>query len=226
VAGKGGNSSRVPGKTKGRRFTRGDLEKLKVHGDIVLRLTDDLAANIPEGERGRRSDLPHWSLGDAGTKSGSAIAVWQMFAPPPGVDVNLPSWLRKQGISWFRGWIRHAGADGPDFVMDWIVDIDNETYETALDSDAGPHSPPPGCDLQTFVDAVARLSRDFLQHTLTQKMNLLVDLGKVKGERRQSPLDSPVWQAWIAMTLNEEEPKAWFHLLDEMRAQRGPAESD
>ena len=66
-----------------------------------------------------------------------------MFAPPPGVDMRLPSWLRKQGISWFRGWIRHARLEGPDFVMDWVIDIDNDndTYEIARDGDAGPYSP-------------------------------------------------------------------------------------
>jgi hypothetical protein len=158
------------GKVTTPRFTAAELAALTVHDDIVLGLTDDLTADIPDGERGARSSLPHWSAAGKTTGGGAAIAVWQMFAPPPGVDVKLPSWLHKQGISWFRGWIRHAGPVGPDYVMDWIIDIDNDTYETCQDGDTGPWSPPPGCDLQTFVDAVAGASRDLLIGALSEKM--------------------------------------------------------
>jgi hypothetical protein len=217
---------RVPGTAAVQRFTKAELDALSVYDDVVLKLTDDLAADVSEGDRGLRSVLPHWSVHDAAQEEGAAIAVWQVFAPPPGVDAKLPSWLRKQGISWFRGWIRHAGAAGPDFVMDWVIDINNETYETAPDGDAGPYSPPPGCDLQTFVNAVAHLSRDFLLDELTRKMNMLVDAGKLQGERVRSPLDHPKWQAWKDLTLEEHEPRAWFHLLEQMRGQLQPSEPD
>jgi hypothetical protein len=210
---------------RSQRFTAADVHALRVHDDIKLSLTDDLAADIPEGERGSRSDLPHWSARHAGTE-GVAVAVWQMFAPPPGVDVNLPSWLRKQGISWFRGWIRHAGPEGPDFVMDWVIDIDNDTYETARDGDTGPYSPPPGCDLQAFVDAVASLSRDLLLDSLTAKMNLLKDIGAFKGDKLRSPLESARWQAWLDLTLGLDEPRGWAYALEELRAQRQQAAPD
>ena len=158
------------GKVTTPRFTAAELAALNVHNDITLRLTDDLTADIPEGERGPRSALPHWSFLGTTKPDGEAIAVWQMLAPPPGSDVKLPSWLRKQGISWFRGWIRHAGPVGPDYVMDWIINIDDETYETCQDGDTGPWSPPPGCDLQTFVDAVAGFSRDLFIGEFSPKM--------------------------------------------------------
>jgi hypothetical protein len=108
--------------------------------------------------------------------------------------------------------------------MDWVVDIDNDTYEIARDGDAGPYSPPPGCDLQTFVDAVASLSRDLLLDSLADKVNLLVDMGKldrdkVRPERVHSPLESARWQAWIGMTLGMDEPQAWFDLLEQTRPQ-------
>jgi hypothetical protein len=162
-----------------RRFTRADLDALSVHDDIKLKLTDDLAADIPEDKRGLQTALPHWS--GAGPEEGAAIAVWQMLAPPPGVEEKLPSWLRKQGISYFRGWIRHCDpALGPDFVMDWVIPLRDGAYETARDGDAGPYSPPPPADLQTFVDAVVSLSRDLLLADLERKL-------RVSGRRPGDP---------------------------------------
>ena len=148
------------GKYDALRFTRAELDALTVHDDIELRLTDDVLDDIPEGGRGRRSELPHWA-GER-PEEGTAIAVWQMLAPPPGVTAKLPSWLRKQGLSYFRGWIRRAGHLGLVFVMDWVILFDDGTYEIVRDGDAGPGSPPPPADLQTFVDAVIDLSRHML----------------------------------------------------------------
>ena len=79
-----------------RHFTRDELDALSVHDDIVLKLTDDLAADIPEDDRGPQSALPHWAGRGAGDE-GAAIAVWQMFAPPPGVEAKLPGWLPQAG---------------------------------------------------------------------------------------------------------------------------------
>ena len=46
---------------KQRRFTRTELEALTVPSDIALKLTDDLAADIPEDEIAPKSALPLWS---------------------------------------------------------------------------------------------------------------------------------------------------------------------
>jgi hypothetical protein len=153
------------------RFARAELDALSVHDDVTLKLTDDLAADIPDDDRGPQSALPHWA--GAGPDEGAAIAVWQMLAPPPGIEAKLPGWLRKQGISYFRGWIRHAGPAGPDFVMDWVIPRLDGTYEVVRDGDTGPYSPPPGCDLQTFVDSVATLSRDLFLAEWERKLRII-----------------------------------------------------
>ena len=199
------------------RFTGDELDSLSVHDDIVLRLTDDLAADIPDGDRGPRSALPHWSVEDKAKDDGAAIAVWQMFAPPPGVDAKLPSWLRKQGISWFRGWIRHAGAVGPDYVMDWIIDINDDTYETSRDGDTGPWSPPPGCDLQTFVDAVAGASRDLLIGALSEKMRAVERLGTtLPGPPLPEYWTEPAAMRRLAEALSTCEPESRLRVLREL----------
>jgi hypothetical protein len=174
---------RVPGTGAGRRFTKAELGALSVPDDIVLKLTDDLAADIPEGNRGRQSDLPHWA--GAGPEDGAAIAVWQMLSSGDRRGGKIPSWLHKQGINNFRGWVRHA-ALGPDFVMDWVILSIDGTYETARDGDAGPYSPPPGCDLQTFVDAVARCSRELLHERLGRWRRAS---SWMPGEGDDAPLD-------------------------------------
>ena len=75
------------------------------------------------------------------------------------------------GISYFRGWIRRCDPSiGPDFVMDWAIPIDDGTYLMCRDGDTGPYSPPAGCDLQTFVDSVARLSYEMMMDCLVRKM--------------------------------------------------------
>jgi hypothetical protein len=155
-----------------RRFTKTELDALSVHDDIVLKLTDDLAADIPEDESGPQSDLPHWP--GAGPDEGAAIAVWQMLSSEDIWGGSTPSWLHKRGINSFRGWIRPGEVD---FVMDWVILIDDGTYVTARDGDAGPYSPPPGCDLQTFVGAVARLSRELLYERLSEGMQKARDMG-------------------------------------------------
>ena len=154
-----------------RPFTKADLDALSVHDDIELRLTDDVQGDVPDGGCFPQGEAPHWA--STGQEVGAAIAVWQMLASPPGVTVTLASWLRKMGISYFRGWIRHAGPVGPGFVMDWVIPVGDHEYEIVRDGNTGPYSPPPGCDLQTFVDAVARLSRDFLLVELERKMRMI-----------------------------------------------------
>ena len=147
-------------------FERAELDALSVPDDIVLRLTDDV---LP-GDRGQSSVLPHLAV--AGPDKGAAIAVWQTLSSGDKRGGCVPGWLHKQGISYFRGWIRW---DEPDFVMDWVIPIDDGTYEVERDvtewivpladavyvverAGAGPYEPPPGADLQTFVNAVARFS--------------------------------------------------------------------
>jgi hypothetical protein len=142
--------------TPGRRFTSADLALLRVPDDIKVRLVEDVPP-VPDGARAPRSELPSWW--DRGPDEGAAIALWQMLAPPPGLDVKLPSWLRKQGISYFRGWIRPGGSD---YVLDLAIPVDTDTYLMHRDGDAGPYSPPPCCDLQTILDAAIGLSRHLL----------------------------------------------------------------
>jgi hypothetical protein len=154
-----------------RPFSKVDLDALSVHDDIELRLTDDVQGDVPDGGRFPQGEAPHWA--STGQEVGAAIAVWQMLAPPPGVSLTLPSWLRKMGISYFRGWIRRAGPAGPDFVMDWVIPVGNDEYEIVRDGNTGSYSPPPGCNLQTFVDAVASLSRDLLLAELERKWRMI-----------------------------------------------------
>ena len=170
-------------------FTAAELAELSVPDDVRLMLADDVP-DVEDGARGPRSELPHWATG--GPEEGAAIALWQMLAPPPGVEAKLPSWLRKMGISYFRGWIRHAGPVGPDFVMDWAIPLEDGTYLMHRDGDAGPFSPPPFCDLQTFVDAVVSLSRALLVAELDRKMRII---GRRPGDpdatfREHFPLDA------------------------------------
>lgn len=157
-------------------FTRAELDALSVHDDVVLRIADGVPG-VPDGGRIAARELPHWA--SAAPDEGAAIAVWQMLAAPPGLTLTLASWLRKQGISYFRGWIRHAGPGGPDFVMDWVMPREDATWELIRDGDAGPYSPPPGCDLQTFVDAVAALSRDFMLVDFERKFRMI---GRLPGD--------------------------------------------
>ena len=151
----------------GRRFTSADLALLRVPDDVKVRLVEDVPL-VPDGACAPRSELPSWW--DRGPDEGAAIALWQMLAPSPGLDVKLPSWLRKQGISYFRGWIRPAGPAGPDYVLDLAIPLDDDTYLMHRDGDAGPYSPPPFCDLQTFLDAAISLSRHLLLAELEARL--------------------------------------------------------
>jgi hypothetical protein len=157
--------------TEQRRFTKADLDALSVHDDIELRLTDAIQGDVPDGGRFPQGEAPHWASTEQ--EVGAVIAVWQVLAASPAIPMKLPSWLRKMGISYFRGWIRHAGPVGPDFVMDWVIPVGDDEYEIVRDGNTGPYSPPPGCDLQTFVDAVASFSRDLLLVELERKMRMI-----------------------------------------------------
>lgn len=159
------------------RFTAADFDALSVPDDIEVRLVDDVP-DVPDGACAPRSELPHWS-GRGGLNEGAAIALWQMFAPAPDVEVKLPRWLDKQGISFFRGWIRPAGPVGPDYVLDWAIPLKDGTYVMHRDGDVGPYSPPPGCVLQTFLDAAIGLSRQLL---LVDIERLLRFAGRLPGD--------------------------------------------
>ena len=100
-----------------------------------------------------------------------------MFSSKDRRGGRIPSWLHKQGISYFRGWIRHCEpALGPDYVMDWVFRVGEDEYVMHRDGDAGPFSPPPPADLQTFLDAVACMSRDMLLTAIDQMISPI--LGK------------------------------------------------
>ena len=168
-------ATEAPIGSDGARFTRAEVEALSVPDDIVLKLTDDLP-DIPDGGRGRRSELP--SPFGPGPEEGAAIAVWQRLFPEDrtrriGSDAvwpPVPKWLWAMGISYHRGWIRHAGPLGPDFVIDWVIPVADEAYDDAYvlhkDGETGPYSPPPPADLQTFADAVVGFSHYMLLDVL------------------------------------------------------------
>ena len=73
---------------------------------------------------------------------------------------------------------------------------------------------------------MASLSRDFLLNSLATKMNLLVDMGALKGDKVRSPLESSRWQAWMDLTLALDEPRGWAYALEQMRAQQRPTAPD